>query len=69
MSKYVHNIICTPVSTHTQIHIIPHCIDILNFCENYFKCSGKLCVAVIVFRLLRNTEATAIVGKSEDWSS
>ena len=70
MSKYVHNIYMpTCIYTQTQVYLIPHCIDILNFCENYFKCSGKLCVTVIVFRLLRNIEATAIVGKSEDWSS
>ena len=73
MSKDVHNIyMCTHVyiyihtHTDTQIYIISHCIDILNFCENYFKCHGKLCVAVIVFRLLRNTEAKATVGKSAD---
>lgn len=65
MSKDVHNIyMCTHVHIHTdtQIYIIPRCIDILNFCENYFKCHGKLCVAVIVFRLVRNTEAKATVG-------
>lgn len=49
---------------NTQSSVFPCCIDTLIFGKKiFFKCPGTLCVTVIVFRLLRDTEAKRTVGK------